>query len=162
MRRYFTIDEVNEHVPRLAALFTQIMQVRTQLKPLYQKLEAKGFPPVGDDFDPVIAKAPPAVIRERYTFRALLDVLKSCVQQVKACGCEIKDLETGLIDWYARSGGRDVYLCWKFGEREVSYFHDLDAGFPGRRPIAELEPNVLPVFATPVPPAPEIHKKSTL
>lgn len=138
MRHYFTIDDVNARVPRLHDLFTQVMVIRTQLKPMYKKLEAKGFAPVGDDFDPVVAKAPSDVIRERTTFRALLDVLKGIVAEINACGCEIKDIESGLVDWYAKVGERDVCLCWRFGEKEVGFFHELDTGFAGRRPITDL------------------------
>jgi hypothetical protein len=138
MPRYFTIDEVNPFVPRLTQLFTQVMQLRTRLKPLYRELEARGFAPVGDDFDPVVRRAPADVVRDRHTFRGLLDVLKETVAEIQACGCQIKDLETGLVDWYAEAPGREVLLCWKFGEKEVAFFHELDAGFPGRRPIAEL------------------------
>jgi len=60
------------------------------------------------------------------------------VSEINSCGCEIKDIESGLVDWYARVGDRDVYLCWRFGEKEVGFFHELDTGFAGRRPIADL------------------------
>jgi hypothetical protein len=138
VRHYFTVEDANERVPRLQRLFTEVMQIRTQLKPMYKRLEAKGFAPVGDDFEPVVAKAPADVIRERTTFRALLDVLKGVVAEINACGCEIKDIESGLVDWYAHVGGRDVYLCWRFGEKEIGFFHELDTGFAGRRPITDL------------------------
>jgi hypothetical protein len=47
-------------------------------------------------------------------------------------------VETGLVDWFARSADREVFLCWRFGEKEVAFFHDLEAGFAGRRPVSEL------------------------
>jgi hypothetical protein len=138
VRQSFTVFEANATIPRLNALFVEVMQIRTQLKPMYKRLEQKGFAPVGDDFEPAVPKAPADVVRERTTFRALLDVLKGVVAEIQACGCEIKDIESGLVDWYAQVGGRDVYLCWRFGEKEVAFFHELDTGFAGRRPIDEL------------------------
>ena len=48
---------------------------------------------------------------------------------------ELKDVQTGLIDFYHEREGRIVYLCWKLGEPSVGYWHDLDAGFAGRRPL---------------------------
>ena len=50
-------------------------------------------------------------------------------------GIEIKDLERGLVDFYARIDGELVYLCWRIGEEVVGYFHSLGAGFRGRRPV---------------------------
>jgi hypothetical protein len=138
--RYYTASEVNGFVPELTRIFTRVLQLRGQLRPLYKRLEEKRFAPVGDDFEPAIPGAPADVVRDRTLFKALIETLKGELAAVQAMGCQIKDLEIGLVDWLARSGARDVYLCWRFGETEVGWFHDLEAGFAGRRPIAELEP----------------------
>jgi hypothetical protein len=50
----------------------------------------------------------------------------------------VKDIEIGLVDWPAMHEGREVLLCGKYGEREVASWHERDAGFAGRRPVAEL------------------------
>jgi hypothetical protein len=47
----------------------------------------------------------------------------------------VKDPQTGLVDFYGRIDGRTVWLCWRYGEDCVGYYHDLDAGFSGRRPL---------------------------
>ena len=139
-RRYYSLDEVNALVPALASIFTRVMQLRGQLKTLHKKLEDKRFAPVGDDFEPSVPGAPPEVVRDRMIFKGLVETLKSDLATVGELGCSIKDLDIGLVDWLARNGDRDIYLCWRFGEREVAFFHDLDAGFAGRRPVAELRP----------------------
>jgi hypothetical protein len=74
-----------------------------------------------------------------------VDLIKSLNTDLNALGCQVKDLDTGLCDWWGRSGTKDVLLCWKFGEPWVAFFHDADAGFAGRRPVSELEPANLPV-----------------
>jgi hypothetical protein len=140
MARYYTASEVNAFVPELTRIFTRVLQLRGQLRPLYKRLEDKRFAPVGDDFEPAIPGAPADVVRDRMMFKALIETLKGELAAIHEHGCQIKDLEIGLVDWLGRSGARDVYLCWKFGEPEVAFFHDLDAGFAGRRPIRELEP----------------------
>ena len=61
-----------------------------------------------------------------------------------ALGAEVKDIETGLCDWFGKNGERDVLLCWRFGEPRCAFFHDLDAGFAGRRPVSELLPALEP------------------
>jgi hypothetical protein len=110
------------------------------MRAIYRRLEERRFAPVGDDFEPAVPGAAPEVVRDRTTFKALVEALKSELAEIESYGCVIKDLEIGLVDWFGKNGDRVVLLCWRFGEPEVAYFHDVEAGFAGRRPIAELEP----------------------
>jgi hypothetical protein len=66
---------------------------------------------------------------------ALIDRLRDLEQELRDIGCELKDPVVGLIDFPARHEGRTVYLCWKLGESAIEHWHELDAGFTGRRPI---------------------------
>lgn len=61
--------------------------------------------------------------------------IEETVSDLQEEGIEIKDLERGLVDFYARIDGELVYLCWRIGEDEVGYYHSLGAGFRGRRPV---------------------------
>uniref|UniRef100_A0A832MMQ7 DUF2203 family protein n=1 Tax=Eiseniibacteriota bacterium TaxID=2212470 RepID=A0A832MMQ7_UNCEI len=63
------------------------------------------------------------------------------VQAVQRRGCLLKDLDRGLVDFYALSGDRLVFLCWHMGEAEVAHWHTLESGFAGRQPLqgSELE-----------------------
>lgn len=143
-RRYFTLEETNELVPSLTGLFSRIFQIRSQLKVLYRRLEERRFAPIGEDFEPAVPGAPRDVVRDRTLFKALAEVLRADVNSVLEHGCVLKDLDTGLVDWYGKDGADDVFLCWRFGEREVSWFHDVAAGFAGRRPVTELRPPTEP------------------
>ncbi len=51
----------------------------------------------------------------------------------------IKDLDRGLIDFPAILGGKEVFLCWEKGEEDIEFWHDLDTGFAGRRPIVDRD-----------------------
>ena len=64
--------------------------------------------------------------------------LDDLVHRILATGAEIKDLNSGLLDFRALRGGREVYLCWKHGESAIEFWHELDTGFAGRRPIEEF------------------------
>lgn len=57
------------------------------------------------------------------------------VEELKHLGIETKSVTEGLVDFPAIMEGRKVYLCWKLGEPEVAYWHELDAGFRGRQPL---------------------------
>ena len=54
-------------------------------------------------------------------------------------GVMLKDIEQGLVDFYALSGDRLVFLCWKRDEPEVSHWHSLESGFSGRKPLDKSE-----------------------
>jgi hypothetical protein len=61
--------------------------------------------------------------------------MKTALGELFTLGIEVKNLEWGLIDFPAERDGRIVYLCWKLGEGPIAFWHELDAGFAGRRPI---------------------------
>ena len=61
--------------------------------------------------------------------------LNQLVNRIQATGAVLKDLDLGLIDFPALRAGREVYLCWKYGEDQIRYWHDIDTGFSGRQPL---------------------------
>lgn len=65
----------------------------------------------------------------------LAERLRSMIEEIHELGCEVKDLDTGLIDFRSYYRGEEVYLCWKLGEDGISWWHGLQDGFRGRRRI---------------------------
>ena len=63
------------------------------------------------------------------------DALVECIRRIDAAGVQVKDLDEGLLDFPAKRGGEDVLLCWKVGEPEVAFWHSIDEGFAGRKPL---------------------------
>jgi hypothetical protein len=61
--------------------------------------------------------------------------LKEAIDRMERLGCEVKDLDVGLVDFPTRYEGRTVCLCWKLGEPSIRFWHDSEAGFAGRRAI---------------------------
>ena len=137
-KRYFTLAEANSRVPELSMLFGLVMQLRGQLKVLYQQLDEEGHAPSNDHDEEDISKLPPDIARLHRVFVGLADTLREQIEVIMATGCVIKDIETGLVDWLALFQGREIWLCWKYGETEVSHWHELNTGFSGRRPVSEL------------------------
>jgi len=145
-KSYFTVADANRAVAELSALFGRVMQLRAQLKSLYQQLDDVGFGPEGEELQGTIdtaenlpENAPAAVVRDTVRFRALMSTLREQVERIQDTGAIIKDIEVGLVDWPAMHQGREVLLCWKYGEREVAHWHERDDGFAGRRPVSELD-----------------------
>ena len=63
--------------------------------------------------------------------------LKSTLERIQETGCLVKDLDTGLVDFPTVFRGEEVYLCWKIGEPEIGFWHGVNEGFAGRKPIDE-------------------------
>jgi hypothetical protein len=61
-----------------------------------------------------------------------------CVNEIHGLGAQVKDADEGLVDFPALHGDEEVLLCWKLGEDEIAFWHDLEEGFAGRRPLDEL------------------------
>ena len=154
-KHFFTLDEVNGELVRLRELFSAVMQLRGQLKGIYQRLDEAGHPPReedltsdpdadadadadADDADDGAEQPTPEVQRDLARFRGLVETLREQIEAIQETGCVIKDIEVGLVDWPALHQGREVLLCWKYGEPEVAFWHELTTGFAGRRPISEL------------------------
>jgi hypothetical protein len=64
--------------------------------------------------------------------------LEAGVKGIMALGILIKDLDRGLVDFLGQREGQDIYLCWYYGEEDILFWHDIHAGFAGRRPIDPL------------------------
>jgi hypothetical protein len=58
-----------------------------------------------------------------------------CVNAIHALGAVVKDPDEGLVDFPAHVEGREAYLCWKLGEDTIEYWHGIDEGFAGRKPL---------------------------
>jgi len=63
--------------------------------------------------------------------------LKECIDEIQSTGCQIKDLEIGLLDFPTLYRGEEVLLCWRLGEEGIRFWHNLTEGFRGRKPIDE-------------------------
>ena len=77
----------------------------------------------------------PELRSARGRFRALVETLTDDVHAVEGLGISIKDLDTGLCDFLGQREGRDVWICWRLGEKRITHWHELDAGFSGRQPL---------------------------
>src|SRR6266700_1051314 len=79
--------------------------------------------------------APEELMRQRPAARALMEELDGIVAEIEASGAHLKDVQLGLVDFPAELDGEIVYLCWQFGEPEVAFWHRIEDGFAGRRPL---------------------------
>jgi hypothetical protein len=132
-KHYFSVEEANSLIPLLEARFGMVMQLRAQLRAAYKELEDHGEAPTAESISE--ADGPPQLVRARGRFRALMEALTEELQAIEETGATVKDLDIGLCDFLGEREGREVWLCWQYGEKRVSFWHDLNAGFSGRQPL---------------------------
>ncbi len=135
--RYFTLDEANATLPRLAQVMHRALQVHALLHPLTRALAERGV-----EVNSALLSGAPADTEDRALLRqvahaqALYEILGDCVDEIEQTGAEVKDLEAGLVDFRSlRDGTQEVLLCWQVGEPRITHYHDLQAGLRGRQPV---------------------------
>lgn len=124
MARYFTVEEANIMLDVIRPLMREILDIRQvifqkqpELVPVLNRLMDNGG----------------SLVASQVALE--IEQLHILIGQVLVTGVSLKDINSGLVDFLSRRDGQDVYLCWRYGEESVSYWHDLETGFAGRQPI---------------------------
>lgn len=132
--KYFTLDEAQALLPVLDALLKRAIEARRSAQAVEEELEAmsrsiflNGGMYLNID----------RVGRRRASYESHIRQAKDTLAEIDAIGVQVKDLDTGLLDFPCLIEGQTVLLCWKMGESKIEYWHTLDAGFRGRQPIDE-------------------------
>jgi hypothetical protein len=126
-QRYFSVAEANRALVLVRRIVADIVRDYRQLcayKDAYQAYDEKG--------NIVLAE------QTRQDYVNLFNHLSALRDELEEIGCELKDYELGLVDFPTMLEGREVLLCWKLGEDSIEYWHEVDAGYSGRRRIADM------------------------
>lgn len=131
MPRTFTPAEANEALVELRPIVEKMVEARRSLTAaqLQQAELVKRIAGNGGDMVPSdLHDAAETIQREAAA-------ISECAEKIDAAGAEVKSLEDGLLDFPAQRGDEVVLLCWKLGEDEINYWHRIDEGFAGRKPL---------------------------
>jgi len=128
--RYFSVADVEALIPALTRLMKQVMSANTEAGEARERLQAE---------QRRIDLAGGGVL-DRRAWRADRDRIEHLTAEIQRGLGEIaelggvpKDLGLGLVDFLHLRNGREVNLCWKYGEREIRHWHGLDEGYAGRK-----------------------------
>ena len=129
--RHFTVDEANDALQLVRPLAEELVSVYERAK----RTEQRAAP-----LRAAVAGNGSVGMRERLqdlerVAAAAGSRLRGLVEEIEALGAEVKDPELGLVDFPAEREGETVLLCWRVGEDEIGYWHGLEEGFAGRRPL---------------------------
>ena len=130
------MGDVEALIPALERIFVHVLQIRAGLRGIETQLERAGVRMSreelleSDDGSPEIRRA-------KAVFRGFYEALSDEIDRVRDLGGEVKDVETGLVDFPGLRRGEEILLCWRLGEKKLGFWHPVDGGFASRRPVDE-------------------------
>jgi hypothetical protein len=131
-RRLFTVDEANAMLATVRPMLEELAECKLGFDAAHETL-LRITPGQRENGHRLEA------LGIEHQMERLVDRLSQGIRDLEQMGIEVKDLESGLIDFPALFRGRVVYLCWHFGEERILYWHEISTGFAGRRPISEID-----------------------
>jgi hypothetical protein len=132
MSKRFTLAEAQLLIPRVEGLLRNALTLKTEYDEAEAAIQAfteRVMMMGGLTVDRNVA------LDARNRREAAAGRLRASIEEVQEIGCIVKDLDTGLIDFPTLFRGVEVYLCWKFGESSIEFWHGVDEGFRGRKAI---------------------------
>ncbi len=121
MPQYFTPKEANDALPVIRPMIEEMMEIGKQIRAHQPELWSLVEKSAGNGGNPKLSK----LLKD-------FDRLDELFHKIQDMGIQVKDLTSGLIDFSAWHADHEVYLCWKYGEASVQFWHEIDAGFMGR------------------------------
>lgn len=137
----FTLEEAQTLVPVLESLLRKAIEgkkiiesVEAQLEETRRRIFLMGG---------IFLNAPALARRKAQRDKAVQSV-KDSLAEIDAAGVQVKDLDTGLLDFPCQFEDRVILLCWKLGEARIEHWHETDTGFAGRQPVDDAIRNAKP------------------
>jgi hypothetical protein len=124
MPKYYTLKEANETLHIVRPMLKEMMEIGEKIRARQPELWAMVQKSAGNGGNPELSR-----------LLVEFDHLDALLHQIQDMGIEVKDLTIGLIDFVGLKDGREIYLCWKYGEGEIQFWHEIEAGFAGRQLI---------------------------
>ena len=125
-RKMFTVSQANLALPRVSRLVSGLQERHRWVRAHPQQV------PLLEKTHQIVNEGP---VNSEY-FETLIGIRKS-LRELDEIGVQVKDISTGLVDFPARMYGREVLLCWKLGEDNIGFWHDLEGGYEGRQPLPD-------------------------
>ena len=126
--RIFTLAEAQGLIPQLRSLIEEISETWNRIRELNPDIQKARDAAAFDGFS-----------KSGVEYVEAVSHLMLLIHQVKDMGVILKDAEKGLCDFPYVRQGKVVYLCWQRGEERIEYWHDIETGFAGRKPLDETD-----------------------
>lgn len=129
-KRVFSLGEANRSLVLVRRIVTDVIFEYSRMIELQEQLETAEEQGTVEQSD-----------RARMDLIRSAGRLRSCLNELDEVGVELKDWALGVVDFPSFAAGREICLCWQYGQERVEYWHEVDAGFAARLPIASLPGN---------------------
>ena len=116
------LEEARDEKQKIEAFKNELAQVASRIM-----LMGGTFPPLAD------------LLRKKSEHDEAAERLVGIVNRIQETGVLVKDLDVGLVDFPSLVDGEEIYLCWKLGEDHIDFWHGIDEGFTGRKPLDNPE-----------------------
>ena len=124
---FLTVAEADALLPEVIKKFEMGLAKKNNVSRLQAKAEASSM---GSLEQYVVAKR---------RFNAAVTEYYQAIETLEETGAVIKSIEQGLLDFPSKRFSEEVWLCWKYGETKIGFWHEKDSGFGGRKPLASSD-----------------------
>lgn len=125
--RYFTLEEANATLPYVRSIVTDVVAAYEEWKEHVARYEVTAANSRSEDGETE------AQVTLRKEVDRIARLIGRYLSELETVGCTFKGLDDGVVDFLSVIDGRDVFLCWRLGEPEITHWHELDAGYAGRQ-----------------------------
>jgi len=129
--RLFTVEEANALIPGLRPVVEELLGTFREIRAEIEEAAGHAKLPLGS---PELGKH----LEERAVAPRLFDKVKRLIERIHSNGCLVNGPEAGLIDFPCLFNNEIVFLCWKYGEPRIGFWHRIPDGFAGRRPLLDM------------------------
>ena len=125
-REYFTISKAEAHLPALSTLLKRAQELKGMLdRQITQRVTTSGREELYTDLHDLDQNE----AKEEFY---------NVVERIEKYGCVLRDVDEGIINFYTRFEGRDVFLCWKIGTKRINFWHEIDEDYSDRKKIIAI------------------------
>jgi len=136
--RTFMIKEANNLIPTIKNVFDDIFVLKKKVAIMKSEMEfIREFwdKDLRDSDNPDSERHDKLIIEIEKVYKEI----EKNIGNLQKHGCVVKDVDAGLVDFYSVVNNDLVFLCWRYGEKKIEYWHSIDGGFRGRRPITKID-----------------------
>ena len=123
----FTVDKANTILPKVKTKFDEILCCKNNVMDIQEELQNLSDSNCGFE----------KFIKKKQELNHAVTSLYNIIQELEDMGIMIKSVDEGLLDFPSIRYDEEIWLCWKFGESQVKFWHRKDEGFMGRKPIPQ-------------------------
>ncbi len=128
-KKYFKLEEANSLLSKISKILIQVMKINNNIAMLNS---------LSIDYEDEFRAIKNDITMNKNFHRLYYNLYKK-IELLTELGCIVKDADLGIVDFYSMFEGKEIFLCWKLGEKEIKYWHYPEEGYAGRKSVSILK-----------------------